>query len=113
MRLALAAVAALLAGCLEAPMTLDEATCPPGGTALRYDTFAQPYFAQYCDGCHTGARSGAPAAYRFDSRDGIRTHAARIFARAAGPNVSMPPGPVDPPEEGRAQLAEWLACGMP
>jgi hypothetical protein len=37
----------------------------------------------------------------------------RIFARAAGDNTSMPPGPDDPPEAERAMLAEWLACGAP
>ena len=96
--------------CLEAPAQLEDQTCPPEGTQLRYTTFAQPYFARNCDGCHTTSTSGAPTGYRFDTLEGIRMHAERIFARAAGPNVSMPPGPVDPPAEEREQLAEWLAA---
>ena len=104
---------AFLVGCLDAPAQLADATCPPEGTQLRYATFAQPYFARNCDGCHTTSTSGAPTGYVFDTLEGIRMHADRIFARAAGPNVSMPPGPVDPPAEEREQLAEWLACGMP
>lgn len=39
-------------------------------------------------------------------------HASGIWIRAADQNFSMPPvGP--PPEDERALLGEWLACGAP
>jgi len=112
MRLAVL-LAGLVAGCAERPLPIDEATCPPEGTTLRYETFGEEFFAGYCNRCHSTARAGAPSAYRFDTLDEVRTHADRIFIRAAGPNVTMPPGPDDPPLAAREQLAEWLACGAP
>ena len=74
---------------------------------------AVPFFADHCDRCHSGAKHGAPEAFRFDTLDDVRRHADRIFIRAAGPNTSMPGGPDDPPAEERDQLAEWLSCGAP
>ncbi len=111
MRAALFAFA--LAACAEKPMPIDEAACPPEGTALTYDNFGAEFFAANCNSCHSTGKSGAPRAYRFDTRDEVVTHADRIFIRAAGPNVTMPPGPEDPPFDERDQLAEWLACGAP
>lgn len=104
---------ALLAGCGLAPLELEDLPCPEAGTALTYDGFGRGFFASHCDGCHTTGTSGAPEGYRFDTLDDVRRHRERIFARAAGPNVSMPPGPRDPPEAERDRLAEWLACGAP
>jgi uncharacterized membrane protein len=115
-----------LAGCLAAALALvasgcsvlelaDE-PCPNGGTKLTYDNFGKPFFTANCNWCHsqeTGDRRGAPENYVFDTVEEIRKHADRIFARAAGPNDSMPPGPDDPPREDRDKLAEWLACGAP
>lgn len=103
----------VLAGCLPAPMAIDEMSCPPDGTALTYETFGADFMAVHCNSCHSTATSGAPSAYRFDTRDDVSTHKARIFIRAAGPNVTMPPGPEDPSQTERDQLAEWLACGAP
>jgi mono/diheme cytochrome c family protein len=108
-----AALALLVSGCIDAPLTIDEQPCPPAGTPLTYANFGQPFFAQNCDRCHASASHGAPEAYRFDTLDGVRAHRDRIFVRAAGPNVTMPPGPDDPPRAERDQLAEWLACGAP
>jgi len=102
----------LLAACTD-PMPIDDATCPPEGTALTYDNFAADFFAVHCNSCHSSGTAGAPQAYRFDTHDEVVDHAARIFIRAAGPNVTMPPGPSDPPAADRDQLAEWLACGAP
>ncbi len=110
---AAAAALALLAGCIEPPLELDEVACPDAGTALSYDGFGRAFLATHCNGCHTASTSGAPASYRFDTLEDVRGHRARIFVRAAGPNVSMPPGPEDPPADERERLAEWLACGAP
>ena len=103
-----------LVACDPAPMTIDEMTCT--GTTLTYDNFGAAFLDTYCNGCHsasTGDRHGAPDSFRFDTLDEVHAHAARIFVRAAGPNTSMPPGPVDPPSDERDRLAEWLGCGAP
>ena len=102
---------ALLAGCADAPMEIDEMTC--NGTQLTYASFGQPFMANHCNTCHSTARAGAPRKFQFDTHAQVIEHADRIFIRAAGPNVTMPPGPEDPPEIERDQLAEWLACGAP
>jgi uncharacterized membrane protein len=112
--LTIALAAALAPGC--GYETIDDATCPPGGTALRYTTFAAPFFASNCNTCHSaplGSRQGAPENYVFETRDEIVEHKDRIFVRAAGTNDSMPPGPDDPPATTRQKLAEWLVCGAP
>ena len=104
---------ALLAACGAAPLELDEMPCPEAGTTLTYESFGRAFLASYCNGCHTASTSGAPASYRFDTLEDVHAHRERIFVRAAGPNVSMPPGPKDPPADERDRLAEWLACGAP
>ncbi len=100
-----------LAGCIDSAMPIDEATCPPSGTTLTYDNFGAGFLATYCNRCHSSASNGAPPDIKFDTLDEVHAHADRIFIRAAGPNVTMPPGPDDPPAEQRDRLAEWLACG--
>jgi hypothetical protein len=115
-RLALAfAFAALsLPGCLF--QSIDDVACPTEGTKLTYENFGKTFFAGYCNRCHSadfGERQGAPDNFVFATVDDARAHKARIFARSAGPNDSMPPGPDDPPREERDRLAEWLACGAP
>jgi uncharacterized membrane protein len=103
----------VLAGCLPEPMPIEDVSCPPEGTALTYDNFGAQFMTTHCNRCHSTATSGAPGAYRFDTRDEVVAHKDRIFIRAAGPNVTMPPGPDDPSTTERDQLAEWLACGAP
>ena len=74
------------------------------------------FMSTHCNHCHNageGKRSGAPESYRFETVDDIRAHKARIFVRSAATNVTMPPGPDDPPPDDRDRLAEWLACGAP
>ena len=51
----------------------------------------------------------APFAQVVVTRD-LLDWADRIFVRAAATNDSMPPGPDDPPQAERDDLAEWLAC---
>ena len=112
---ALAALAALItSGCTV--LQLDQTPCPPTGTKLTYENFGSAFFTGYCNTCHSapdGERSGAPMSYVFSTVDEIRVNKVRIFARSAGSNDSMPPGPDDPPLDQRDRLAEWLSCGAP
>jgi uncharacterized membrane protein len=113
--LALLLPLALVAG-LHCGDVLEDQACPEGGTDLTYENFGQAFFTVHCSECHAAVimdRQGAPPAYVFDTHEQITAHMDRIFVRSAGDNASMPPGPDDPPEEERAALAEWLACGAP
>jgi uncharacterized membrane protein len=110
-----ALLGSIAAGC-EASDPWEEAHCPPNGTPLTYDAFANPFFTRYCNECHgrhVRERHGAPDGYFFDTHDDILQWKEHIYERSAGENDSMPPGPDDPPVEARAELAEWLACGAP
>lgn len=110
------ALVLLLAACDPPPMTIDEYPCPSTGTPLTYASFGRGFLDENCNSCHSaqaGYRHGAPEGFHFDTLDEIHAHASRIFVRAAGPNVTMPPGPDDPPSDARQQLADWLACGAP
>ena len=108
-----AALFLLLVGCADQPMEISDMACPQQGTQLTYASFGQHFVGEWCNRCHSNSSNGAPGAYKFDSQGDIQKHASRIFIRAAGPNTTMPPGPDDPPELDRDQLAEWLACGAP
>lgn len=114
--LVVSSVAALVGlGCGQ-PSQLEDHPCPPGGTPLTYESFGKGFMDGYCQSCHAAHavdRYGAPGGYAFDSVDDVRRLRARIFVRAAGPNVSMPPGPNDPSADERDKLADWLACGAP
>jgi uncharacterized membrane protein len=104
-----------LAGC-KAETSIDDYPCPSGGTTLTYESFGRDFMAQNCQICHgqsDGDRNGAPSGFDFGTVERVRDHAPRIFARAAADNVTMPPGPDDPPASERNELAEWLACGAP
>lgn len=104
-----------LAAC-KTETSLEDYPCPPEGTKLTYESFGQTYLAQNCQNCHGqsgSARKGAPSGYDFGTLDEVHDQKRRIFARAAADNVTMPPGPDDPPEAERTRLAEWLACGAP
>jgi uncharacterized membrane protein len=108
-------VVALASGC-KTETSIDDYPCPQGGTKLTYDSFGAAFMATNCQVCHgqaTDGRKGAPEGYDFGTLDAVRAKKDRIFARAAGDNVTMPPGPDDPPEGERNKLAEWLACGAP
>ena len=107
---ALTISAALLAGCSGADVIGDH-DCPPEGTTLTYDNFGEAFFERWCVYCHGGANSYSSRS--FTSVDVIRSQRERIYANAAAGNTSMPPGPDDPSEVEREQLAEWLACGAP
>jgi len=102
------------AGCNT--ISLDQWPCPPGGTTLTYENFGGPYFASYCNSCHSapdGQRNGAPDDETFGTLADIRAHKDIIFVNAAATNDAMPPGPDAPPLSQRDRLADWLACGAP
>ncbi len=96
--------------------TIEHRQCPTGGTTVTYDNFGRQFMDDYCQSCHGSTstnRQGAPGEFIFDTRAQVQHWAARIYARSAAGNDSMPPGPVDPSREDRDRLADWLACGAP
>jgi len=104
-----------LAACAK-ETSLEDVSCPPAGSTLTYESFGRDFLATNCQTCHAGGtydRKGAPSGYDFGTVEDVRRWRSRIFARAAADNVTMPPGPDDPPASERAKLAEWLACGAP
>jgi uncharacterized membrane protein len=108
-------IVALLVSC-GSWTEIDEVECPPAGTTLTYENWAQGFFGAWCQRCHGAAvedRDGAPRAYVFDTHDQVVALQDRIFLRSAAENATMPPGPDDPPQEERDKLAEWIACGAP
>lgn len=113
-RAGLLAICVLVAGCPAE--SWDEAECPEEGTELSYENFGQSFMDRHCQYCHGSFvedRHGAPSDYVFDTHEEVIKWIDHIYERSAGDNVSMPPGPEDPPEEEREQLKEWLACGAP
>lgn len=90
---------------------LADVSCPPGGTTLSYENFGEPFFTAYCVRCHGGANGYSSRS--FTTVASIRAQKERIFANAAAGNTAMPPGPDDPSEQERDNLAEWLSCGAP
>lgn len=83
-------------------------------STLDYANFGEPFFASYCNTCHSETasnRRGAPANVNFDRFDLISEQKVRIKARA-GTATSMPPAAgATPSAEERASLVEWLDCG--
>lgn len=95
---------------------LEEWDCPPEGTDVTYENFARGFFLKHCNTCHAAGiedRNGAPIAYVFDTYDQVYALRERVFLRSAAENITMPPGPDDPPEEERFMLADWIACDAP
>lgn len=103
--------AALGAAACDVGTSLDEVSCPPEGTSLTYENFGERFFLVHCVSCHGGANSYSGRS--FTTVDAIRAQRERIFVNSALDNTAMPPGPDDPSEEEREDLAEWLACGAP
>lgn len=115
---AVAATCSLISNvaCGGAGETIDQHPCPQGGTTLTYDNFGKAFLDGWCQSCHgsnSDNRNGAPGSYTFDTRDQAFKWRARIFARAADDNSSMPLGPHGPSSEDRKKLGDWLACGAP
>ena len=72
----------------------------------------------FCLGCHStalgeGQRAGAPSEVNFDTYELVQGQADRIRFRAAE-NQDMPPqSGAQPTNEERANIAEWINCGLP
>ncbi len=99
-----------------------ETVCPPGGTTLTYDNFAEKFMTDYCTRCHSSqlqgaARHGAPDFHDFDTYFGIRGVSNHVDeTSAAGPaviNRGMPQEGNRPTDEERFLLGEWIACDLP
>jgi hypothetical protein len=102
------------------------ATCPQGGTTLKYlgggngttepASFGKTFFDNYCTGCH-GPAGGFVQGQDFSTYAGIAGKLPRIDARAAaGPdnvNTSMPALDPRPSLAERQLLGTWIACGAP
>jgi uncharacterized membrane protein len=114
-----------LAGCVEEdtsetsddpPKSLADRDCPDESD-LTYESFGRPFVLNWCAGCHSkdlpeAERQGAPLDSNFDTLKEVRSDAARIWARSADHNLTMPP--VGGPEaDERVLFGEWLACGAP
>ncbi len=108
MKLSALLMAVVALGC-SSP-SVEEHPCPPGNK-LTYDNFGKDFFASYCVRCHGGPNGYSSRA--LNTVESIRASRERIFANAIGDNPPMPPGPDDPPEHLRRDLADWLACGAP
>jgi uncharacterized membrane protein len=122
-----ALTAASLSGCIledeasapdEAaiPQSLAERVCPDD-SVLSFEDFGGPFVITWCTTCHSSQlpvqeRADAPMGVDFDTLDGIRSQAGRIWARAADHNITMPPV-AGPDDIDRELLGEWLACGAP
>jgi len=94
--------------------SLEERPCPED-SFLTFENFGAIHLLNYCTGCHASGlpadqRQGAPIEINFDDLQDVRAQAARIWARAADANTTMPPAGGAPADE-RALLGEWLACG--
>jgi hypothetical protein len=96
--------------------SLDERPCPDD-SALTWENFGGPFVLTWCTGCHhselpADVRQNAPFAINLETADLVRTNAARVWARAADQNATMPPAGAPALEE-RELFGEWLACGAP
>ncbi len=113
-------IAAILMFASACTSTPTNATCPTTDPPS-YESFAKPFMAQYCTGCHSvdaTDRHGAPAGENFDTEADLALHASAIDGVAAkGPsatNTAMPDmsGPVHgaPTVDERVLLGQYLAC---
>jgi hypothetical protein len=113
--------------------TSTGATCPdPDPMTLTWDNFGQPFMEKYCNWCHDSSlprskRNGAPLFHDFNTLLGVLKTPEHIDQQAGfGPdaeNTFMPPAEcpstkggaltkdcLQPTDEERRQLAEWIAC---
>jgi cytochrome c5 len=98
------------------------ATCPDSGAPTAQD-FGRAFMESYCLPCHSAsvtgtARQGAPQDVNFDTLEDVRAFKEVIDSHAAaGPNGThtlMPPSSrVQPSQDDRIKLGQWLACGAP
>ena len=78
-----------------------------------WNSFGHGFVIENCQACHGAegdARHGAPEHVRFDTREDVWLHAARVLALAGAEPPSMPPmGGTS--ESDRVLLRAWLECG--
>ena len=93
----------------------DDTGAPPwcaDAPVVTWDSFGQGFVTEHCQACHaseTADRNGAPADVVFDTHAAVQGQAARMLARAGGPDPSMPPrGGV--PDDDIEKLEIWLQC---
>ena len=75
------------------------ADCPPGGTSLRWESFALPFFTTYCNTCHP-----------WNDYTTVYVSRGAILSLVSS-NIMPPFDPVPEPEQ--KLLEEWIACGLP
>jgi hypothetical protein len=90
----------------------------PADSPLTWGNFGEATLLTHCVGCHSenleegASRAHAPIGVDFNTHALTRSWLARIHARSADDNRTMPP--VDTMSDAtRAQLGDWLACGAP
>jgi len=100
------------------------AVCPPQST-LDYDSFGATFLERYCVDCHSSAlspsaRDGAPFGADYDTLELLTESGIEHvdYVAAAGPesqNAFMPPATfaLQPTQQEREALGQWLACGAP
>jgi hypothetical protein len=116
------ALALALAGCGgSAEPTPTGTTCPPQGTTLTWENFAEEFMGDYCTRCHASDRHGddrhgAPLYHDFDTEFGVVAVGNHVDEWAgAGPDATnqlMPPDGTRPTREERLQLSEYVACQL-
>ncbi len=103
----------LVLGCSE----LATEPVPAVDECADWQSVGQPFALSYCASCHSsrltgGARYGAPEGIDLETLAGMRTHRARVEARALSTTPDMPPeGGVSDDE--RDALRRWYACDAP
>jgi hypothetical protein len=101
---ALLGVPCVVAGTIAAALLVGRAgdppaDCPAGGTTLRWETFARPFFQENCGACH----SWSPYTTVYLNRN--------IILQMVWSGLMPAGGPL--PQTDRDQLAEWMACDLP
>ena len=106
------------AGATPTPGSLEARTCPTG-SPLTYADFGEPFFADWCTGCHSSGlttlaeRQNAPLGVDYDTLAGIQQWKDSIYLYATDDHTLMPPGGVTLDTSLRFALGDWLACGAP
>ena len=82
---------------------------------LTFDNFGEAFLSKHCTGCHSvlhegNLREGAPLGVDLNTYADVLMWAERIDSRVLD-TLDMPPGG-GPSEDERAQLHEWLQCGV-
>ncbi|MFT5682962.1 MAG: putative membrane protein [Myxococcota bacterium] len=82
-----------------------------------WNTVGAPFIYTWCTPCHSPTlsgedRQGAPEGVDFGEIEDVWDYADRIEARVFAQSSPMPPAG-GPTETELAELADWIACGLP